>query len=209
MTRSLPGTPRHQRSFVWIEPSASTVALDPPSWKTPAASVPCGHPSWTRSPAPPSSKPAADGVAVGRATRVETVGVHVAADSCARPVVPRETQQRATVRVRPARWMPSVHRKRVFGSALPGLWHRSSVTTGGDPRLELLDPRDRAYAEELEGAGREVVVATVSRYRRPDRLAVGDPLPDLAAARLDDGRRVALGALADGRPLLLVFGSFT
>ena len=83
------------------------------------------------------------------------------------------------------------------------------MTSVGDPRLELLDPRDRAYAEELGGDEREVVVATVFRYRRPDRLAVGDPLPDLAAARLDDGRRVALGDLADDRPLLLVFGSFT
>jgi len=51
----------------------------------------------------------------------------------------------------------------------------------------LLDPRDRAYAEELDGDEREVVVSTVARYRRPDRLGVGDPLPDLAAARLDDG----------------------
>ena len=83
------------------------------------------------------------------------------------------------------------------------------MTTAGDPRLELLDPRDRAYAEELRGDEREVVVATVSRYRRPDRLAVGDPLPDLAAARLDGGTHVALGSLADDRPLLLVFGSFT
>lgn len=83
------------------------------------------------------------------------------------------------------------------------------MTTAGDPRLELLDPRDRAYAEELQGDEREVVVATVSRYRRPDRLAVGDPLPDLAADRLDDGTRVTLGGLADDRPLLLVLGSFT
>jgi hypothetical protein len=82
------------------------------------------------------------------------------------------------------------------------------VTTA-DPRLDLLDPRDRAYAEELDGDEREVVVSTVARYRRRDRLGVGDPLPDLAAARLDDGTPVALRDIARERPLLLVFGSFT
>ena len=83
------------------------------------------------------------------------------------------------------------------------------MTTADDPRLDLLDPRDRAYAEELDGDEREVVVSTVARYRRPDRLGVGDPLPDLAAARLDDGAPAALRDSARERPLLLVFGSFT
>ena len=78
-----------------------------------------------------------------------------------------------------------------------------------DPRLQALDPRDRAYVEELDAGEREVVVSTLLRYRRPDRLAVGDPLPDLAAARLEDGSPVALRDLAVDRPLLLVFGSFT
>ena len=78
-----------------------------------------------------------------------------------------------------------------------------------DPRLERLDPRDRAYAEELDADEREAVVATVSRYRHPDRLRVGDPLPALGAVALDDGSLVQLGDLARDQPLLLVFGSFT
>ncbi len=78
-----------------------------------------------------------------------------------------------------------------------------------DPRLERLDPRDRAYAEELPPGEREVVVTSVARYRRPERLAVGDPIPELAAVRLDDGSRVELRDLVRERPLLLVFGSFT
>ena len=85
----------------------------------------------------------------------------------------------------------------------------SHVTETDDPRLLALDRRDRAHVEELDGDEREVVVSTLARYRRPDRLAVGDRLPDLAAARLDDGTHVTLGGLADDRPLLLVFGSFT
>ena len=88
-----------------------------------------------------------------------------------------------------------------YGTVLP-------VTTS-DPRLARLDPRDRAYAEQLDGDERELVVATVTRYRRPERLAVGDPLPDLAAARLEDGGLVPLREQARERPLLLVFGSFT
>ena len=83
------------------------------------------------------------------------------------------------------------------------------MATSEDPRLSRLDPRDRAYAGELEGDERELVVATVARYRRPDRLQVGDELPALGAVRLDDGARVALRDLACERPLLLVFGSFT
>jgi hypothetical protein len=83
------------------------------------------------------------------------------------------------------------------------------VTAAADPRLALLDPRDRAYAEELAGDEREIVVSTVARYRRPERLRVGELLPDLAAARLGEGTPVALRDLARARPLLLVFGSFT
>ena len=56
---------------------------------------------------------------------------------------------------------------------------------------------------------REIVVSALARYRRPERLAVGDPLPDLAADRLDGGERVELRSLARDRPLLLAFGSFT
>jgi hypothetical protein len=78
-----------------------------------------------------------------------------------------------------------------------------------DPRLAGLDPGDRAYVEELDPADREVVVASLTRHRRPDRLAVGDLLPDLTAASLEDGSAARLRDLARDRPLLLVFGSFT
>jgi hypothetical protein len=72
-----------------------------------------------------------------------------------------------------------------------------------------LDPRDRTYAELLPAEERETIVAAVERFRRPDRLAVGDPLPRLEALRLDDGARVRLDSLVGGKPLVLVFGSFT
>jgi hypothetical protein len=72
-----------------------------------------------------------------------------------------------------------------------------------------LDPRDREYAESLPGDERETVVSTVTRFRRPDRLRLGDPLPSLEVLGLEDGRPVSLASLVDGRPLVLVFGSFT
>jgi hypothetical protein len=72
-----------------------------------------------------------------------------------------------------------------------------------------LDPRDREHAATLPENERAAVVATVTRFRRPDRIRVGDPLPELELRRLEDGSRIRLGALADGRPLVLVFGSFT
>jgi hypothetical protein len=75
--------------------------------------------------------------------------------------------------------------------------------------MTYLDPRDAEYAESLPAGERETVVATVSRFRRPDRLRVGDALPDLGVLRLEDGTETSLRSLAGGRPLVLVFGSFT
>jgi hypothetical protein len=72
-----------------------------------------------------------------------------------------------------------------------------------------LDPRDREYAQSLSGDERDTVVATVSRFRRPDRLRVGAALPPLELLRFEDREPVALASLSDGRPLVLVFGSFT
>jgi hypothetical protein len=72
-----------------------------------------------------------------------------------------------------------------------------------------LDPRDREYAASLSGDERETVVATVTRFRRPESLGIGDPLPELELLRLEDAEPVSLGSLVDGRPLVLVFGSFT
>jgi hypothetical protein len=72
-----------------------------------------------------------------------------------------------------------------------------------------LDPRDREYMESLAGGERDTVAATVSRFRRPDTLRVGDPLPDVELLRLEGGGSISLRSLLDGRPLVLVFGSFT
>jgi hypothetical protein len=77
------------------------------------------------------------------------------------------------------------------------------------PAEAYLDPRDLAYTQTLVGEEREAAVATVTRFRRPDRLRVGDQVPDLELLRLTDGARVALTSLIGDRPGVFVFGSFT
>jgi hypothetical protein len=72
-----------------------------------------------------------------------------------------------------------------------------------------LDPRDAEYAATLPADERATVLETVTRFRQPDRLGVGDELPDLALLQLQDGTPVELRSLGTGRPLVLVFGSFT
>jgi hypothetical protein len=72
-----------------------------------------------------------------------------------------------------------------------------------------LHPRDLEYIEALADDEREIVASTVARFRRPDRLRGGDELPSLDVLQLEDGMPVPLTSLADERPLMLVFGSFT
>ena len=81
--------------------------------------------------------------------------------------------------------------------------------TGGADAAGQLDPRDREYVAGLEPELREAVVSTITRYQRPDQLGRGDPLPALDLVRPEDGSTVELVSLVDGRPLVLVFGSYT
>jgi hypothetical protein len=81
----------------------------------------------------------------------------------------------------------------------------SSETAAG-----LVDEADRRFVEGLPpGAERDTVVASLARYRSPDTLRVGDPLPDVTVRRAEGLEPVALADLVTDRPLLLVFGSFT
>lgn len=72
-------------------------------------------------------------------------------------------------------------------------------------------PDDQRYVESLAGSPeQDVVAASLLRYRSPERLAVGDPLPAVDVLTGDEAfAPVPLGELVRGRPLLLVFGSYT
>jgi hypothetical protein len=74
----------------------------------------------------------------------------------------------------------------------------------------VVDADDRAYVEGLApGPERDAVIASLLRYRTREVLRVGDPIPTVAVSGADDLEPIALSGLVQGRPLLLVFGSFT
>lgn len=74
----------------------------------------------------------------------------------------------------------------------------------------IVDAEDRAYVESLApGAERDTVIASLLRYRNPEVLQVGDPLPTVEVRGTDDLAPLELATLVHDRPLLLVFGSYT
>jgi hypothetical protein len=79
-----------------------------------------------------------------------------------------------------------------------------------EPPPDLTNDEDRAYVEQLDDpARRAVVVASLRRHRVPERLAAGDRVPSVALHPTEGGDPVELATLVGGRPVLLVFGSFT
>ena len=74
----------------------------------------------------------------------------------------------------------------------------------------IVDAEDRAYVESLApGPERDTVVASLLRYRNPEALRPGDPLPTVTLRGAVDLEPVELAELVRDRPLLLAFGSFT
>ena len=74
----------------------------------------------------------------------------------------------------------------------------------------LVDAADRRYVERMApGAERDAVIASLAAYRRPEALQAGDPLPTVTLRRAVNLEPVSVHDLHQGRPLLLVFGSFT
>ena len=75
---------------------------------------------------------------------------------------------------------------------------------------ELVDPGDREYAASVGDEDRRaVIVASMLRYRAPERLAAGDAVPAVTVTRLDPPGAVRLDELARERAVVLVFGSYT
>ncbi len=58
---------------------------------------------------------------------------------------------------------------------------------------------------------REIIVCSIISHRRPDTLAVGDPVPALDLAYLEptETMKTVNLALISDRPLVLFFGSYT
>ena len=75
---------------------------------------------------------------------------------------------------------------------------------------EVADPTDRRYVEGMQpGAERDLVISSLAAFRAPEALQVGDSLPAVTVRRAAGLEPIAVPELHRGRPLLLVFGSFT
>ncbi len=81
---------------------------------------------------------------------------------------------------------------------------------GVDPK-QVVDGRDVEYILGAAGTEQgEAIVCTLTTYRLPDRIAVGDRPDDVVLHALDAAHASRqLGEFADGRPVVLVFGSYT
>ena len=78
------------------------------------------------------------------------------------------------------------------------------------PLPAIVDEEDRVYVASLApGPEREAVVASLLRYRNPEALQVGDPLPTVTVRGAGDLAPIELSELVREQPLLLVFGSYT
>lgn len=74
----------------------------------------------------------------------------------------------------------------------------------------LVSSEDRAYVETVaDEAQRNTIVASLLRHRVAETLHAGDPLPDVTLTALDPERPVRLRERVRGRPVVLVFGSYT
>lgn len=92
---------------------------------------------------------------------------------------------------------------RHYASRMESLGREESIAS-------LVDAADRRYVESLvPGGERAKVIASLARYRAAEVLQAGDPLPDVTLRRGEDLESIAVAELVRGRPLLLVFGSFT
>ena len=74
----------------------------------------------------------------------------------------------------------------------------------------LIDPEDREYVSTVADRGqRDIIAASLMRYRSPERLTTHDPVPAVTLRRVDSAELVELGDLLGERPVVLVFGSYT
>ena len=79
---------------------------------------------------------------------------------------------------------------------------------------DLVEPRDESsLTEARDAAQREAVRCTIAAYRRPDRLEVGDPVPQLELTVLshEDTSGSDTVDIADtyDQLVMLIFGSYT
>lgn len=79
-----------------------------------------------------------------------------------------------------------------------------------------IDKSKFVHARDLEDVSammdpveREAMMCSIATYRAPNQLDVGDALPHLELTALASGQKVDVSELANERPLVLFFGSYT
>ncbi len=77
------------------------------------------------------------------------------------------------------------------------------------PAYQTLHPGDGEYIATLQDpALREAAFCTVTTYRQPEKLKVGDAVPDVELTAMHTGAKLST-ADSFGKPLFLIFGSYT
>ena len=82
--------------------------------------------------------------------------------------------------------------------------------------MQELDEAQFVHKQDLEGiyaqndpVEREAMICSITAYRAPNKLNVGDALPHITLTTLENGQPQDLRDLAAERPLVLFFGSYT
>ena len=82
--------------------------------------------------------------------------------------------------------------------------------------IDQLDESQFVCRQDLEGVNaqtdpvqREAMVCSITTYRTPNKLDVGDPIPHLKLTSLETRQVQNLDILTQNQPLVLFFGSYT
>lgn len=74
---------------------------------------------------------------------------------------------------------------------------------------KLSDAEQKFVGSIKDDTKRQAVACSLIQHRLPDKLKVGDDLPDLTLQHIDGSGNHRLRSCMGGRPLLLAFGSYT
>lgn len=82
--------------------------------------------------------------------------------------------------------------------------------------MTSIDESQFVNQQDLEGVyaqtdpvEREAMICSITTYRSPTKLNVGDSVPHIELTALESGQKVDLRAVAEKRPIVLFFGSYT
>jgi hypothetical protein len=82
--------------------------------------------------------------------------------------------------------------------------------------MKDIDESQFVHKKDLEGiyaqtdpVEREAMICSITTYRSPNKLNAGDAIPHIELTSLETKQKIDLRTLAEERPLVLFFGSYT